>query len=312
MSTLFSTTDPLVEEMKAIKARVNEEAAAKFYDPTWRKDVAQEITDGIEQGFETNNIIDLFSETVNLELDGRFVIEELRGLQAYWHGRGGYIEESDLWKEAYEILPDTIGFHVTQSEDRLRTNFAETAETLVRLGTKRVIAEINNRVLGVYQAAIQSGDDSYIGTGSLTLANLNSALAGVRDASENSNPVIIGRSTSIEKIIDLLTVNNAYSMFTPESNEQILATGVRGTYRGAQVITLNNYVDADGNSTFPGNEIFVLDKSAGKTAYFGGPQFKEFLEDDNWNWHYIARWDVASTLIYKNRVRRIVIGDVAP
>jgi hypothetical protein len=312
MSTLFSKTDPLVEEMKAIKARVNEEAAAKFYDPKWRKDVAQEITDGIEQGFETNNIIDLFSETLNLELDGRFVIEELRGLQAFWHGRGGYIEESDLWKDAYEILPDTIGFHVTQSEDRLRTNFAETAETLVRLGTKRVIAEINNRVLGVYQAAIQSGDDSYIGAGSLSLANLNAALAGVRDASENSNPVIIGRSTMTEKIIDLLTVGNTYQMFTPETNESILATGVRGVYRGAQVITLNNYTDAEGNSTFPANEIFVLDRSAGKTAFFGGPQFKEFLEDDNWNWHYIARWDVASTLIYKDRVRRIVVADVAP
>jgi hypothetical protein len=312
MSTLFSKTDPLVEEMKAIKARVNEEAAAKFYDDKWRRDVAQEITDGIEQGFETNNIIDLFSETLNLELDGRFVIEELRGLQAFWHGRGGYIEESDLWKDAYEILPDTIGFHVTQSEDRLRTNFAETAETLVRLGTKRVIAEINNRVLAVYQAAIQSGDDSYIGAGSLSLANLNSALAGVRDASENSNPVIIGRSTMTEKIIDLLTVGNTYQMFTPETNESILATGVRGVYRGAQVITLNNYTDADGNSTFPANEIFVLDRSAGKTAFFGGPQFKEYLEPNNWNWHYIARWDVASTLIYKDRVRRIVVGDVAP
>ena len=206
MSTLFSKTDPLAEEMKAIKDRVNAEAAAKFSDPAWRRDVAQEITDGIEQGFETNNIIDLFSETLNLELDGRFVIEELRGLQAFWHGRGGYIEESDLWKDAYEILPDTIGFHVTQSEDRLRTGFSETAETLVRLGTKRVIAEINNRVLGVYQAAIQSGDDSYIGTGSLTLANLNTALAGVRDSSENASPVIIGRSTVTEKIIDLVFI----------------------------------------------------------------------------------------------------------
>lgn len=312
MSNLFSTQDPLVEEMKAIKARVNEEAAAKFYDKSWRRDVAQEIVDGIEQGFESNNIIDLFSETLNLELNGRFVIEELRGLQAFWHGRGGYIEESDLWKDAYEILPDTIGFHVVQSEDRLRTNFAETAETLVRLGTKRVIAEINARVLGVYQAAIQSGDASYIGTGSLTLANLNSALAGVRDASEMSNPVIIGRSTMVEKIIDLLTATNGYTLFTPETNEEILRTGVRGVYRGAQIVTLNNYVDADGNSTFPGNELFVLDRSAGKTAFFGGPQFKEFIEDDNWNWHYIARWDVASTLIYKDRVRRIVAGDVSP
>ena len=311
MSSLFTKEDPLVEEMKAIKARVNEEAAAKFYDDKWRRDVAQEIVDGIYQGFQNDNLIDLFTETLNLELDGRFTIEEVRGLKAFWHGRGGYIEESDLWKDVYEILPDTIGFHVVQSEDRLRTNFAETAETLVRLGTQRVIAEINKRVLGVYQAAIQSGDPSYIGVSGLSLANINTALAGVRDAAEMPNPVIIGRSPMIEAMIDLLTVDNTYTMFTPESNEEILSTGVRGVYRGARVVALNNTVDAYGNSTFPGNELFVVDRSAGKTAFFGAPQFKEFLEDDNWNWHYIARWDVASTLIYKDRVRRIVDSTVA-
>lgn len=312
MSTLFSKPDPIAEELASMKARINAEAAENYKDKAWREEVAQEITAGIYQGFQTNNIIDLFTEVINLPLDGRFVIEEVRGLEAFWHGRGGYIEESDLWKDVQEITADTIGFHLVQSEDRLRTSFAETAETLVRLGRQRVVAELNKRVLTTYQAAVQSGDDSYVGVSGLSLANLNSALSGVRDASESDTVTIVGRHTMTDKIVDALTGNNTYALFTPETNEQLLRTGVQGSYRRANILTLPNVVDANGVSQFPANELWIIGQDAGKAAYFGESQFKEFIEDDNWNWHYIMRQDFASTLIYKDRVRRIVDSTVTP
>jgi len=311
MSTLFTKADPLAEELAGIKARINAEAADNYQNKEWRMEVAQEITEGIYQGYNTNNFIDLMTETLQLPLDGRFVIEEVRGLEAFWHGRGGYIEESDLWKDSFEIGADTIGFHLVQSEDRLRTGFAETAETLVRLGRQRLTAELNKRVLSTYQAAVQSGDDSFVGVSGLSLANLNSALSGVRDASESDEVVIVGRHTMTDKIVDALTGNNTYALFTPETNEQLLRTGVQGSYRRARIITLPNVVDAYSTSQFPANELWIIGRDAGKAAYFGESQFKEFIEDDNWNWHYIYRQDFASTLIYKNRVRRIVDSTVA-
>ena len=309
---IFTKTDPRSLEVQEMINRINEDAAAKFSDPTWRRDAAQEITDGVYQGFRTNNLIELFTEVVNLPLDGRYRFEEARGLKAFWYARGGYIEESDMWKDVYEIGPDSIGFRFRQSEDRLRTGFAETAQTLVSLGRQRLTAELNKRVLQTFELAAGVGDDSFIGVSGLSLSNLNAALAAVRDSSENPSPVIVGRSTMTEKIVDLLTVGNTYPLFTPETNESLLATGRLGTYRGASIVTLPNYVDAYGNSTVPANELYVIDKSAAKTLYFGEGQTKESLDDDDWYWNYVFRMDANVVVTYVDRFRRIVDSTVAP
>ena len=68
--------------------------------------------------------------------------------------------------------------------------------------------------------------------------------SGVRDASESDEVVIVGRHTMTDKIVDALTGNNTYALFTPETNEQLLRTGVQGSYRRARIITLPNVVDA--------------------------------------------------------------------
>jgi hypothetical protein len=301
------TQDPHKEELAR---KINEAASVNFKNPVWLDEVAQLITDGVYQGFRSNDFQSVMTETVQLPLDGRYKFEEARGLRAFWHARGGYIEESDMWKDTYEILPDTIGFRFRQSHDRLRSNFAETAATLVSLGGQRMTAEINKRVIQTFQAAAGIGDPSYVGVSGISLANVNSALAAVRDASENSRPVIAGRSTMTEKLVDQLTVGNTYPLFTPETNQDLLNTGRLGVYRGAQVITLPNYVDAYGSNPIAANELYVIDPSAGRTIYFGATESINNNDLDDWYWNYVVRQDINVIVAYENRFRRIVDSTV--
>lgn len=301
------TQDPHKEELAR---KINEAASVNFKNPVWLDEVAQLITDGVYQGFRSNDFQSVMTETVQLPLDGRYKFEEARGLRAFWHARGGYIEESDMWKDTYEILPDTIGFRFRQSHDRLRTNFAETAATLVSLGGQRMTAEINKRVIQTFQAAAGVGDPSYVGVSGISLANVNAALAAVRDASENSRPVIVGRSTMTEKLVDQLTVGNTYPLFTPETNQDLLNTGRLGVYRGAQVITLPNYVDAYGNNPMKANELYVIDPSAGRTIYFGATESINNNDLDDWYWNYVVRQDINVIVAYEDRFRRIVDSTV--
>lgn len=313
MSKLFDKADPVLQELEAAKERINAEAREKFEDTSWRKDVAQQISATIYEGFEHENIVPLLTDVERLPLDGRSTIKEVRGLKAFHTARNGYIEESYLSADVMEIEQDFLGFHVVESEDRLALNFAERADTLVNLGVQRLNSEINRRVLTTFQNAVPQGHPSYIPTsGGLSLGLLNSALAEVRDKTITGGVTIVGRTTMTDKIVDALTVNNTYAMYTPETNEDLLRRGEVGTYRTARIVSLSNYLDADGESFFPANELWIIGRDAAKTAFFGGPQTKQFMEDDNWFWHYIYRMSYGVAVVRDDHVRRIVDSSVAP
>lgn len=294
----------LQDELNAINA----EAAELVQDPSWRNEMAKEIGQEILEGFNSTNFIDLFTTVERLERTGRSTVREVRGMQAFHVARGGYIEESTLHAEVTEIERDQIGFHVVEHLDRLETNFAMTANDLITLGSRRLDAEINRRVLKTFQAAVPDNtSDYYIGSSGVTLGVINQAIAEVEDATEDEEtPVVFGRSTMLRKVVDALTVNNAYTAFTPETNEDLLRRGVLGTYRGITFAKVKNFLDENKRPFFPANELWFVGRDAGKTAFFGAPRVKNFIEDDADYWHYIYRQDYGTTVVRPDRTRRLV------
>lgn len=301
----FTDTDKQIAEYREKISRLNTEAAARFQDPQWRQEKAQAIGSKIYEGFVNENLVDLMTEVERLPLDGRSYIREVRGMKAFHISRGGYIDESQVHSEAMEIPRDIVGFHTSEMEDRLEVNFAETADTLVQLGQRRLDAAVNQRVLSTFQAAVPSSSAYYTGVSGLGLSALNDALAAVEDETMTGEVVIVGRATMTRQILDEIADNNSYGAFLPETNEQLLRRGVLGEYRGSRIITLKNYKDGDDNSYFPANELWILGRDAGKTAFFGGPKVKQWLTN-NWYWHYQMRMDYGVVVIRPSHTRRIV------
>ena len=299
-----------VEERKALRDardKLNEIASKNWDDPTWRREMAQEMTETIFEGFQHENLLSLMAEVENAPFDGRVFVKEVRGLRAFWVARGGHIEASTLKAQVMEIPRDTIGFHVYDFEDKLRTNFSETQTTLIDLGIQRMDAEINQRVLATFQAAIPVSSAYYLTTSGVDLATVNTALREVRDESKSFELSIVGRSTMTEQFIDeLLGASNNGSGFIPETNEQMIQRGVLGVYRGARIITLKNYEDDNDVSFFPANEMFIIARDASKFAFWGGLLSKEYVENDNWYWHYLARRDFGGVVHRPERARRYV------
>jgi hypothetical protein len=191
------------------------------------------------------------------------------------------------------------------------TNFAETQATMIELGIQRMDAEVNNRVLQVFQAAVADGSSSYIGTASMTLADLNAALSEVRDETNSGQVTIVGRAPMTEKILDLLLGGSGNgSGFIPATNEQMVSRGLLGTYRGANIVTLKNYKDDVNEAFFPANELFVMSTDASKFAFFGGMMSREWVESDNWYWHFMTRRDFGGVVHRPERIRRIVDASI--
>jgi hypothetical protein len=303
------------DERAALKAKIdklNAEAAANWDNDQWRKLMAQQVTQAILMGFEHENLLRLLTTVENAPFDGRVLVKETRGLKAFWTARGGYIEASTLRQEVMEIPRDMIGFHVYEFEDKLRTNFAETQATLTDLGIQRMDAEVNLRVLRLFQAALPQSSPFYISGAGLSLTALNTALREVADETREQGAItIIGRSTMVDQIVDELISGN-YAAFLPQTNEELLRNGHIGTYRGARIVRLKNFKDDEDVSFFPANEMFVVAQDASKFAFWGGMLSREWTEDDNWYWHYIARRDFGGVVHRPERLRRIVDTSITP
>lgn len=309
-STMVDPYGRTSEERKALREqidKVNKEAAENWDDPQWRREMAAEMTETIYWGFQHENLLSLMTTVENAGFNDRVFIKEVRGLRAFWVARGGHIEASTMHAETMELPRDTLGFHVYEFEDKIRTNFAETQATLVDLGIQRMDAEVNKRFLALLKAAAIANSGSTITGSGVSLATLNLALRQVREASYSRDVAIIGRPTMTEQIIDaILGTNGNGNGFLPNTNEELFQRGVIGTYRGAKIISLNNWKDDTDVSFFPANEMYVVGTDASKCAFWGGLLSKEYVEDANWYWHYLARRDFGGVVHRPERLRRIV------
>lgn len=297
-------------KQKELFAAANAEAAANWHNPAWRQEMAAELTENILYGFEYENLLDLILETERLDFNGRSFIKEAQGLKAFWMARGGNIEASTLTADVVELPREMLAFHVQEFEDKLKTNFAETVQTLSSLAVQRLDAEVNKRVLSVVQAAVGVAHPSYVAVTGLQKAALDKAIRDVKDESRLGTVSLVGRHSMTEQISD-------FPGFGWETQEEIRAKGVLGVYRGATIVTLRNFRETDfrlsggaATSFFPANELYVLGKDAGKFAFYGDMQEKSYVELDNWYWHYIGRRDVGALVSHAHRLRRIVDSSV--
>jgi hypothetical protein len=291
------------KERLAIMEAANEEAREHWDDPQWRRDFAADLTESILLGFEYETLIDRWMDTERTDFNGRIFVREAGGLKAYYMARGGYIEASELTAEVSEVPRDMLGVHVWEFEDKFLTNFAESAQTLRDLSIQRMDAEINRRVHTVLAEAVPSSSPYYVATPGLSKPAVDAAISAVRDSSKTGQVVITGRPTMVDQIMD-------FDGFGNETREEIRQKGLLGNYRGVDIVSLKNYKDEDGTAYLPANEMWIMSRDTGKFAFYGGLKSKEFMELDNWYWHYLARRDTGVLVHHPERARRLIDSNI--
>lgn len=307
----YSRTAEEQAALRDLVSKANQDAQDNWEDPAWHKSYAAALTGAIYEGFQHENILSLMANVENLAKDGRSFVSETRGIKVHWMAKGGKPEASFIDTKRFEITGDTIAFHVYDFEEKMKSNFAESTATMIDLSVERMDATINQRVFSLFQDAAPASNANDNWTSGFSLATLNTALAQVRDRSRTRDVTIIGRSTMTDQIMDeIIALGSGYGGFLPATNEDLLRRGVLGTYRGAQIITVNNYLDEDDEPFIPGNELFVAAKDASKFAFFGGMESKEWNEQDNWYWHYIAKREFGGVVHKPERIHRFVDPDV--
>ena len=290
---LFGRTDIERASLREKAEAMNAEAIERWSDAKFRSEVAAEITEAVFEGFQHENLLPLMATVRNLGFNDRMIEKETTGLRAFWVARGGYIEESTLRSETFEVPRDTIGFHVKEHEDKILSGFVETQSSIIQLGIERMDASVNSRFIATLEAATPTGGTNHVTGAGISLAALNAAIRTVREESKTGEVAIIGRATTTEAVMDtLLGTDLNGSGFLAQSNEEMVRRGVLGTYRGANLITLQNYRDEADQPYINAADLYVIAKDAATVGLFGGLKSREGLEHASWYWSYVARRDV--------------------
>lgn len=293
------------EAARELREEINAIASENWDDPTWRREMAAILTESILEGFDLQTFFDQIVDVERVGFDDRVELNEMTGLKVFYTAKGGHIEASALVSETITLPRDTLGFHVYEFEDKLRSGFAETVSRLRSLAVRRLNWGTTNAIKNLAQAAIPNGSPYYISGAGISQSALNQAIREVADESDSGVVTVFGRSTMVDQIAD-------FPGFSDEALEEIRARGRLGVYRGSSIIQARDYKDEDGASHVPANEMWVIADDFGKFAFYGGLLSKEYVENDNWYWHYLGRQDFGGVVHRPERARRIIDTSITP
>lgn len=304
------------QEFVELAAKLDQEAKDNWDHPEWHRQVAADLASSLDYGFTFGP--NPWASFVSTEAVGEFdrvTLRERRGLKVFYTARGGQVDESTLRTEKWEVPRDSLAWHISEFEDKMRSGFAAELASIQQLAAARMDVEVNRRIFNLMQAAVPPASPYYSSGSGLTAATLNALIRGAKDAirPDGVGPVpvtIVGRAAMVDQISD-------YAGFAPQALEEIRARGFLGTYRGCNVISLQaQQADlADGTldaTVIPANELWVMGGTAGKFVLYGDLRVKTWVEDTVDYYHARGRKDLGGIIHHPEVTRRFVDTSVTP
>lgn len=297
-------------ELAQIKDAVNAEWRQYHDYPEYQRELASVLVENFDYGFTFEDLFGTYMDTEQVGFDDRPEIRERRGLRVFHVARGGQIEQSTITTQAWELPRDGIGFHVAEHEDKLAVGFADSLADLVRLGNDRLSAERKRWLFSLLQTATSSAQTTTVNGLSSNQAALNTAIRTVKDAvlptGQARLPItIIGRAPMVDQI-------SSFTGYGWEALEEIRILGRLGTYRGANIVEVLNYVDENNVSYIPANVLFVLSATAGKFVTYGQPKVKNWQAGGSEYLHTSVKIELGGVVHHPERVAVIADSSVSP
>lgn len=288
-----------------LMVQTNDELAAHFLrTPADLEELAFDLLnlawgDGLGAG---DQIVSQLIETKTVGLgDVDYVEEDLRGMRAYWQGKGGQILSDILRYERAQMPREEMVAAIDMHQDELATDFWGSFAKLSAHAQEKMRILPVQRLIELVRSGINSG--TYYGSfaaATLTDDQIDSILDLVALKS-GGRVSIVGTSVSIRKLA------NVGLDFGDNIKEGIFRTGVIGTYKGYPVVEVENFEDFSGNFVIPNDELWLVGRNAGRLTYFGAQAKVQQLRLPS----FYLRWETArdaGLLLYgapKGRIGRI-------
>jgi hypothetical protein len=213
----------------------------------------------------TDDIVSQIIEVKTVGLgDTDYLDEDLRGMRAYWQGKGGQILSDVLRYERSYLPREEIVTAIDGHQDEFALNFWGSFDKLRTQANEKVRQAPTFRLVELVRAAITGG----VYYGSFAAATLTSAqIDSVLDQVLARN----GAATIMGSPMALRYMSHVGLEYGEAAKSQILRTGRLGVYKGQGVVQVENFEDFAGNFVLPNNELWIVGKKAGRLTYYGEP-----------------------------------------
>lgn len=301
-------------------------AVASEQDDARREELMAESKDDLGQHFRSHPgdmeelafelLNSAWSDAVNEDILGRIIQtktvglgetdyteEDLRGLRAYWQGKGGQILSDIIRYERQQMPREEIVAAIDMHQDELALDFWGAFNRLTAQAQEKMRLVPVQRLIELIQAGITSGTTyGTFAAATLTDNQVDSVLDPVADAS-NGEVSIIGTRVAIRKLA------NVALEFGDNLGEQIFRTGQIAVYKGYPVVQVENFENFEGNYVLPNDELWLVGRNAGRLTYYGANAKVQQLRLPS----FYLRWETARDAgmllwgIGRKRIGRIVL-----
>lgn len=235
------------------------------------------------------NVINQIIETKNVALDAVDYVNDrtLRGLMAYWQGKGGRIMSGVLRYDTRQQMPrETMVAAIDMHLDEIATNFWGTLTDLQSQAEEKLRQLPVLRLLELIGQALPTGStvDGLPLSGTFAHATVDEDdIDGILNTVGRKSTGAWARANGGGKgtgRVAILGSANALSVFGrlgaqyTDLATKIFTQGpqIIGTYKGRPLVTLDNFEDFYGNPVLPDDELWFVGSNAGRLTYYGGPK----------------------------------------
>lgn len=242
------------------------------------------------------------SKTVG-QTETDFIEEDLRGMRAYFQGKGGQIRSDIIRAERQQMPREELVSAIDIHADDIANDFWGLLSKMQTQAAEKVRTAPTIQLISLIQAAVVGGP-TY---GSFAAASL---------ADTQIDPIVNsvaarsgGQATLVGTLLGVRQLANVGLDFGPAIQQRIFDDGVIARYKGYNVVQLSNFEDFEGRFVLPDNEIWVIGKNAGRLTYFGDTAKVQVLQLPS----FMRRWETARDVgisVYgaaKGRIGRIVL-----
>lgn len=312
--TVFNTLAKIAgEKDEAQKARLKEESAAQlaqhFSHPANQGDLQELAFDLLNLAWADTMAEDIVPRIIEVKTvglgDPDYVDDDLRGMRAYWQGKGGQILSDVVRYERRQMPREEMVAAIDLHQDEIALNFWGTLDKLQGQSREKMRQLPTTRLIELIRAAITSGVTyGSFAASSLTPAQVRSVVQSV--AAKSGGGVTILGTGIATRVLGQLGLE-----YGDDARNNVLQTGVLGVFEGYPVVSVENFEDFAGNWVIPNNELWVIGRNAGRLTYYGNTAKVQQLQLPS----FMRRWETArdaGMLLYgadpaHGRIGRIVL-----
>jgi len=215
--------------------------------------------------------------------DVDWVDEDLRGLNAYWQGKGGQILSDVLRYERTQMPREEMAAAIDLHRDEIALEFWNSYQRLQAQAEEKLRQLPVFRLVELIQSAITSGATfATAAAASVTAANIDPVIDFVAQRSKGQ-VTIIGARNAI-RVLSSIGTQFGYIV-----QARIFDAGQVGVYKGYPVVEVQNFENFAGNLVLPVNELWVVGQNCGRLTYFGNQPKVQQLSRPG----FYVRWETA-------------------